>query len=80
MGGRGREVNSCRQKRRSLNTKSEFDTDIDVARHLRELHRLLGGGLQVIDGEDLKAGVVELRSELALSRNMLMSESELTSL
>ena len=70
MGGRGREVNSCRQKRRSLNTKSEFDTDIDVARHLddlRELHRLLGGGLQVIDGEDLEAGVVELGSVLAES-------------
>lgn len=50
-------------KRRSLNTKGELDADVDVAGHLDdlgELHRLLGGSLQVIDGEDLEAGVVEL--------------------
>lgn len=63
----------CKQlptKRRSLNTKSELDANIDVAGHLNdlgELHRLLGGGLQVIDGEDLEAGVVELGSVLAVS-------------
>jgi len=50
-------------KRRSLNTKGELDADVDVAGHLDdlgELHRLLGGSLQIVDGEDLEAGVVEL--------------------
>lgn len=59
-------------KQRSLNTKSELDANVDVARHLDdlgELHRLLGGGLQVIDGEDLEAGVVELDGVLAVSKH-----------
>jgi hypothetical protein len=46
-----------------LETESEFDADINVAGHLDdlgELDRLLGGGLQIVDGEDLEAGVVEL--------------------
>jgi hypothetical protein len=48
---------------RRLNTESEFDADINVAGHLDdlgELDRLLGSGLQIVDGEDLEAGVVEL--------------------
>lgn len=48
---------------RRLNTEGEFDADVNVARHLDdlgELDGLLGGGLQIVDGEDLKAGVVDL--------------------
>jgi hypothetical protein len=48
---------------RSLNTKGELDTNIDITRHLDdlgELDRLLSRGLEVVDGEDLEARVVEL--------------------
>jgi hypothetical protein len=42
----------------SLNTKSELDANVNVTGHLHdlgELDRLLGGGLEVVDGEDLEA-------------------------
>lgn len=48
----------------SLDTQGELDTDIDLARHLdhlRELHRLLRRALQVLDREDLEAGLVDLK-------------------
>ena len=57
-----------------LNTEGEFDADVNVARHLDdlgELDRLLGGGLQVVDGEDLEAGVVKLLTLLAYPKNGL---------
>lgn len=62
-GVRGGEVDVRSCQRGSLNTEGELDANVDVAGHLDdlgELHRLLGGGLQVVDGEDLEAGVVEL--------------------
>lgn len=43
---------------RCLNTKSEFNTNINVTGHLDnlgELHRFLGGGLEVVNGEDLES-------------------------
>lgn len=46
-----------------LDTEVKFDADVDIARHLhdfRELDRLLGGGLEVVNGEDLEAGFVDL--------------------
>jgi hypothetical protein len=48
---------------RSLNTKGELDTNVDITGHLDhlgELDRLLSRGLEVVNGEDLEAGVVEL--------------------
>jgi hypothetical protein len=47
-----------------LDTKGEFDTNVDVAchlDHLGELNRLLRGSLEVVDGEDLETGLVDLR-------------------
>ena len=46
-----------------LDTEGEFDADVDVARHLDhfgELHRFLGRGLEVVDRENLEAGLVDL--------------------
>ena len=46
-----------------LDAEGELNTDIDVAGHLDnlgELDRLLSGVLEVLDGEDLKAGLVDL--------------------
>ena len=46
-----------------LDAEGELNTDIDVAGHLDnlgELNRLLSGVLEVLDGEDLKAGLVDL--------------------
>lgn len=47
----------------ALDTKSELDADVDVAGHLDdlgELDGLLSGVLEILDGEDLKAGLVDL--------------------
>lgn len=48
---------------RDLDTERELDADIDVAGDLDEfgeLDGLLGGVLEVVDGEDLEAGFVDL--------------------
>lgn len=45
-----------------LDTQSELNTDIDVTSHLHnlgELHRLLSGVLEVLNGEDLQARLVD---------------------
>ena len=45
-----------------LDTQGELNTDIDIAGHLDdlgELDGLLGGVLEVLDGEDLQAGLVD---------------------
>lgn len=47
----------------SLDTESEFHANVNFAGHLdnlRELDGLLGGVLEVLDGEDLEAGLVDL--------------------
>lgn len=47
----------------ALDTEGELDADINVARHLDDLgklNRLLGRGLEVIDGEDFETGFVDL--------------------
>lgn len=52
---------------RSLDTERELHTHVDLAGHLdhlRELDGLLGSTLEVFNGEDLEAGVVDL-SQLA---------------
>jgi len=49
--------------KRPSNAKGELDANVDITRlldNLRELHGLCGGVLQVVDGEDLEAGVVDL--------------------
>lgn len=49
-----------------LDSQGELDTDIDVTGHLDdlgELDRLLGGVLEVLHGEDLEAGLVDLEKE-----------------
>lgn len=46
-----------------LDSKGELNADVDVTGHLDdlgELDGLLGGGLEVLDGEDLQAGLVDL--------------------
>lgn len=46
-----------------LDSEGELDTDVDLAGHLDdlgELHGLFGGVLEVLDGEDLEAGLVDL--------------------
>lgn len=46
-----------------LDTERELDTDVDVASDLDELGELdglLGGVLEVVDGEDFEAGLVDL--------------------
>lgn len=53
----------------ALNTEGELDADVNVARllyELGELHRFLGRGLEVVDGEDFEAGFVDLRVGLVL--------------
>lgn len=48
---------------RRLDTEGELDADVDLAGHLDdlgELDGLLGGVLEVFDGEDLQAGLVDL--------------------
>jgi hypothetical protein len=48
---------------RSLDTKSEFDTHVDIAGHLddlAELNRLFRSTLEVLNREDLEAGLVDL--------------------
>ena len=48
-----------------LDSKCELDPDVDITCHfhdLGELHRFLGCGLQVVDGEDLEAGLVDLEA------------------
>jgi hypothetical protein len=50
-----------------LDSKGELDTNIDLTGHLDnlgELDGLLGGVLEVLDGEDLQAGLVDLGKEL----------------
>lgn len=63
-----RRFDSVRLKQRKcsilddLDTQGELDTDVDVAGHLDdlgELDGLLSGGLEVLDGEDLQAGLVD---------------------
>lgn len=46
----------------SLDTEGELDTDVDVTGHLNnlgELDRLLSSSLEVLDGEDLQARLVD---------------------
>lgn len=46
-----------------LDTEGELDANVNVPSHLDdlgELDRLLGGALEVLDGEDLQARVVDL--------------------
>lgn len=48
---------------RCLDSKGELDADVDLAGHLDdlgELDGLFGGVLEVLDGEDLQAGLVDL--------------------
>lgn len=48
---------------RCLDTEGELDSDVNIPSHLDdlgELDRLLGGALEVLDGEDLQARVVDL--------------------
>lgn len=50
----------------NLDTKSELNTDIDLASQLDdlgELNRLLGSALEILNGEDLEARVVELQRQ-----------------
>ena len=47
----------------ALDTEREFNTDVDVAGdldELGELNGLLGGVLEVVDGENLETGFVDL--------------------
>jgi hypothetical protein len=56
-----------RSLRWSLDTESEFHTHVDVAGHLdhlRELHRLLGSALEVLNREDLETRLVELEKSV----------------
>lgn len=51
------------KKIRPLDAQGELDTDVDLTGHLDdlgELDGLLSGVLEVLDGEDLKAGLVDL--------------------
>jgi hypothetical protein len=44
-------------------TKRKLHADVNLARHLDnlgEIHDLLGSFLQICDGEDLEAGIVDL--------------------
>lgn len=46
-----------------LDAEGELDANVDLAGHLDdlgELDGLLGGVLEVLDGEDLQAGLVDL--------------------
>jgi hypothetical protein len=55
---------------RNLDSEGELDADVDVTGHLDdlgELDGLLGGGLEVLDGEDLEAGLVDLWVEKRLA-------------
>ena len=64
MHAKYRNQNGKTLERWCLDTEGEFDADIDVAGHLDdfgELDGFLGGGLEVVDGEDLQAGFVDLR-------------------
>lgn len=48
---------------RRLNAEGELNTDVNLASHLdnlRELNRLLGSVLEVLNGEDLETRVVDL--------------------
>ena len=48
---------------RDLNTKGEFNADINVSGHLDdlgELDGLLGGNLEILNGEDLEARFADL--------------------
>ena len=48
-----------------LDAEGELNTDVDLTRHLDDLGELdgfLSGVLEVFDGEDLKAGLVDLES------------------
>lgn len=48
---------------RDLNTKGEFNADINVSGHLDdlgELDGLLGGDLEILNGEDLEARFADL--------------------
>lgn len=50
---------------RSLDTKGELHTDVNLTGHLdhlRELDRLLSGALEIFNGEDLEAGLVDLET------------------
>lgn len=52
---------------RSLDAQGELNADIDLTGHLDdlgELDRLLGGVLEVLHGEDLKTGLVDLNALL----------------
>lgn len=51
-----------KKERNALNAQVELYTDVDIAGHLDdlgELHALLGGGLEVVDAEDLEATLVD---------------------
>jgi hypothetical protein len=57
---------------RSLDAQGELNTDIDLTGHLDdlgELDRLLGGVLEVLDGEDLKTGLVDLSNIISIAFN-----------
>lgn len=48
-----------------LDAEGELNTDVDLAGHLDdlgELDGLLGSALEVLDGEDLESGLVDLES------------------
>lgn len=48
---------------RRLDAEGELNTDVNLASHLdnlRELNRLLGSVLEVLNGEDLETRVVDL--------------------
>lgn len=54
----------CNRWCKSLDTERELDSNIDVASQLDdlgELDRLLSGVLEILNGEDLKTRVVDLR-------------------
>lgn len=73
-------TSSCLTAPRSLDTKAELDSDVDVARHLDnlgELRRFLRRALKVLDREDLEARFVDLPISIQV-RNTV--ESGLTSL
>ena len=51
---------------KSLDAQGELNANVNFTIHLddlRELNRLFGGDLQVIDGENLQTGLVDLQEE-----------------
>ena len=72
------EVRQALHRRRRLNSQTELDTNIDITRlldDLGELHRLVGGLLQVVDGEDLETRVADLGNVSILSSGFIAAET-----